>query len=356
MGITSVTHHWEGSSGEGRGSTASDGTFSYETKYIVQTDDANDQVDTVFKHFRNTGTLPYYGRSYTYANDTNSSIICTGLSAEKRESSRFIWDVTVHYESRSGSSEFPGGGEVTLPSGRGFDKLEIDVSETSLTIPVEQAAYIQGFVGKAHQNVKKFPIWPVMNSAFVTYDPPLEREIDICVYRFTASYETWDGPLWRKWRGVVNKIPVVFEHPGFRFRDSWELQKARIQSITGRPAISTHGEPYWRITFEFWVLPNPTFEERPMRWTKLVVDRGIHRRAWVADDDGNGGQWEEADFQDGMGRSEKILGPDGEPIDEPVLLDGNGQPLQEGERARWIEWQVYEEQDIQPLLADIFRR
>lgn len=357
MAITSVSNHWEGSTGSGRGYSPSTGSEMYDTKYIVQTDDANDQVDTILKHFKHTGTLPYYGRTYSYANDQNSSIICVGLTAEKRESSRFIWDVTAHYESRStASGEFPKGGDIEF-LGNEFKPLEIDSFDTSISIPVEQARYVQGFRGKAHQAVNKaFGQFPITNSAFITYDPPVEREVDICVYRFTASYEIWDGPLWRKWRGVVNKSPVAFEHPGYRFRDEWLLRKARVQSITGRPDVGVRGTPYWRITFEFWVLPSPVFFEEQMRWTKVLVDRGIHRRAWVGDYDGNGGVYDENDFQDGMGRSEKILGPDGEPIDEPVLLDGNGQPLKEGEKPVWVEWQIYEEMELQPLLADILSR
>ena len=366
MSVTTVTTHWEGSTGQGKGNNPALGTVTYQTKWIVQTNDALDQVNTVLNYFRNDSTLPYYGRSFRYGNDVNPDVICIGLGAEKRESNRFIWDVTAEYETQAGSGFPAGTGSSALPED--FEPIEMDVSETSVTIPVYIARYHSGGKGAFHANRTKMnndeadflrgrPAFgggllkggPVVNSANVIYDPPLEMEVDIEIVRITASYAEFEGNLWWQWRGHVNEAAGALTHRRLKYSNYWAKQTARVHSIGGRPTVSNKNRLYWRITFEFWI--------NPLTWRDFIPDRGLLRAAGSGDVNGRGATYSSTDILNGMARTEPIKGPDQlTDITEPVLLDGNGQPLDKGYPPVYLEYQKYGERDFNPLLLDIGRR
>ena len=366
MSVSTVTEHWEGSTGQGRGTVSALGTANYTAKYIVQTSDASDQVDTIFKHFKNTSSLPYYGRSFIYANDQNSDLLCVGIGATKRDTSRFIWDVEAEYESRA-LNNWPAGETTKGSAGLGDEylPLAIECGSTQISIPVEQAVYHTGMQSRSHsirrEMNKNGPVQvgvnkigfqaggPVCNSAFVNFDPALEMEIDIDIVRVTASYLSWQGETWRNWRGMVNSQDVRLVHIGLHFFDAWEKTKVRVHSINGNPERSTKGRLYWRVTVEFW--------NNPLSWRDFIVDRGLVRLADVGSYNARGGTYATTDYQNAQGRHEDIIGPESQTaITEPVLLDGFGQPLKPGNAAVYIEYQKYEETDLNPLMRDIGRR
>ena len=369
MAITSVTEHWEGSSSQTRGAIIDTDTTTITTKWIVETDNALDQADTIRRHFRATSTLPYAGRTLLYGNDINSDLICNGLNIVKRTTSRTIWDVEAEFESRS-SSGFPAG-TANIPTGSEFAPLELEISSSKLSVPVERAIYLAGFEGKADitrnrmdDTVEDFVNaggafgkekkgvdrgGPVCNSAFVNFDPPAEKELTMRVFRITASYPVWDRQFWKPYNGVINSDEILAQHGRLRFSEQWSWHTIRVDSINARPALGSRGTPYWRVTVELW--------ENPNGWDLSLPDRGIDRRCWVGDDNGRGGTYVAADFQDGMGRTSPILEADGQNrISEPVLLDGNGQPLAEDKPPVYVWYQIYDEVPLNPLLKDLGSR
>ena len=76
----------------------------------------------------------------------------------------------------------------------------------------------------------------------------------------------------------------------------------------------------------------------------IELDRGTAARADIGDADGRGGTYSSGDFPEGTPQVRDILDASGNPITEPVLLNGRGKPLDAVGSARpvYLTWLKYE--------------
>lgn len=81
------------------------------------------------------------------------------------------------------------------------------------------------------------------------------------------------------------------------------------------------------------------------------LDRGTSARADIGDPDGRGGTYSSGDFPEGTPQVRDILDGSGNPITEPVLLNGKGKPLDAVGSAKpvYLKWLKYEGTDFNEL-------
>ena len=91
-------------------------------------------------------------------------------------------------------------------------------------------------------------------------------------------------------------------------------------------------------------------------WDEAVVDRGLHELKRVGYPDGSGGYFTKEELG-GDSRLDPIAGIDGEPVSEPILLNGDGEKLKDGEPPVYLKWRFYRQTifETNRLLQNIFK-
>jgi hypothetical protein len=183
----------------------------------------------------------------------------------------------------------------------------------------------------------------VLNSASVPFDPPLEREHSILILSFKVNVS---GIPWFfgddafRWENRVNSQPFNVQASNYFMPVPYISDDyggaARVASV--RPVRKRQGGIiYWEVTTEMEI-------DFIWGWRQHVVDRGMQRRACAGDPDGEGGTISQTDIQAGDAAHAPIIGQDGHPLTEPVLLDGNGQPLDVcNEEPVYLTYRTYDE-------------
>jgi hypothetical protein len=168
-----------------------------------------------------------------------------------------------------------------------------------------------------------------VNSANVPLDPTLESEVDITVVRINKYAASFDDFLSKGYRNAINGAAVTIAKPAYRFSISAGQYEAKVKTF-GTTFAVVNGIPCHRQSIEVHI--------NPLSWVRFVVDRGMNRRTEPGDPDGAGSTYSNSDFDSGDARHAPIKDADGYPITEPVLLDGNGQPLAAGKKPVFLKW------------------
>lgn len=342
MSVTEVKLHSAGAGGSVSGSqdTGAD-KISYRTKYRVKVSDPLDSPKTVLAYFRSHANLPWPGRPFSFGNGFDVSARCKTLDPDYVENSAGWYIVSATYESASGDEQQPGQNPDGKPVGSPFSwHDEIEVSYTQISIPVEVAIFRQ-FVPANIKNkfLKMGQETPVVNSAIVPFDPGLEEELDIKVIRISRYLKNWDGGAANGFQGAVNNDYVTIVKPAYKFKDGFAPYQGRVKQFSGSFGI-VNGFSCWRVTVEVHVNP------LQFGWRRVVCDRGIARRK--APGDPGGGS-----LGDVIAPGDPVHAPikddEGFPISEPVLLNGNGQPLRPGEPIVYLVYQTRKERPFSPI-------
>jgi hypothetical protein len=130
-----------------------------------------------------------------------------------------------------------------------------------------------------------------------TFDPPLTEDFEDLVLRISRNEPAFNYIQAAQYKGAVNQD--VFH--GF---DAGTVKCVVYEGKLARAA----GLAYWQVNYEFHV--------RPDGWARRVLDSGYRIRTGTA--------------SDGTPTFEILKDDDGNPLSQPVLLDGNG--------ARLAEW------------------
>jgi len=227
--------------------------------------------------------------------------------------------------------------------------------------PAEKARYIGGYIGKAdtvlktrQQNDPDNRTALVCSNLYERFDPPAEIEDSWSVLRVTRNYSNFDSTVDDAIRpNIVNDQAIWFQARGIskiippyagKVRDLVVLPK-RYNGIEGA------GLPpfdYVTVSAEIVIIDNWQDD-----WRLRPVDRGYKVRRMVGDPDGapyvagTGGGYVTDEPPAGQPPIDWALDSNGEPVTEPILLNGDGQPLitQAGsvEEPVFSEWQYYEE-------------
>lgn len=343
MAVISVDKHWNGSSG----SRTKGGKREYTAVYKVVTDSALDQVATICDHFQNAGNLPYLGTPYQYANDNDPNAICVGIDPHREDKSAFQWTVSLKYETETGDKkdddnnrqEKDPNGKLTSDPSQWRESWR--VGQTQITVPVEEAVFQGGMFGPSAMKLPVGTKTPVVNSAFEPFIPPPEKEIDIAVYqREYYAIGLFSDEVVNQYQNRVNKNPIKFIRSEIGLDLNIAPYTCRIKSIGGTLEW-INNLPWWRVSIEFWV--------NPLGWRKQIVDMGLNKSTVVGYPNQFAAEYVEGDIVSGRVRAERLLDQSGNPITEPVLFNGAGEPLVTSDSAPtpvYLTYSVYEEIDI----------
>lgn len=341
MSVTLVKLHSAGASGSASGSAdVGADKLSYRSQYRVYVDDPLDSPITIFKHFQKTASLPWPGRPFRFGNGFDAQTFCKSIDPQYVEGSGGQYTVSCSFESSAKKDDEQGQNPEGQPASDPTSwHDDIEVSFTQISIPVEQA-YFRGFVPNNIQNndMKPGKFGPVTNSANVPFDPPLEEVLDIKVIRISKYFRNYDGAAASRYQGAVNNDNVTIVKSRYKFRESFRRYQGRINSLSASFQILNRF-PVYRQTIEVHI--------HPSGWRRFVVDRGIARRACPGDPDGNGGTISLGEV--GKPSNAAITDEEGYPMTEPVLLNGNGQPLRCGSNAVYLEYQTRNELPFGPI-------
>ncbi len=100
----------------------------------------------------------------------------------------------------------------------------------------------------------------------------------------------------------------------------------------------------------FWEIEATIAVDSVFGWRPELLDRGMQARAMVGDPDGRGGTISSGDIEDGQPELRAITDFDGRPIQQPVLLDGKGQPLKADEQAVYLTYEHPNERAFDDLV------
>lgn len=345
MAVVSAERHWNGVTGEAR----LDESREYTALYRVQTSSRYDQPETITSYFAANG--PYLGFVYQFGNDIDIGAVCDSIRPKRLTEHELLWDVEFHYSTapaREGQDE--NGNKTGNPLNF---RDEIDVSQTSITRTAEKAYRLGGFTGLA---ATKYPIdsfGDVVNSAGVPFNPTLEKEHKQHVIRITkyrSSYPGGHAALLMH----LNDNDWTINKPNYNFSVSIKKHHGQFVSMPASFDFQ-NGVKYWKVPYE--ILWDPVYE-----LNDEILDRGLTRRAVIGDPDGRGGtigfkadgsamDSEEmaAQMPPGTPPALRIRDAFGDPINEPVKLNGDGQPLKDGEASVWLKYRKFPEGDLSSL-------
>lgn len=313
MSVVYHNLHWSGATG-----SISNAGKQYEAVYIIKTDDALDTAQTIIEYFLNTSSLPYLNAYYEYGNDVDKTAYCTSIEPQRDNNVATQWTVTVRFETPTTEKK----NEQTKDGDTSDNPIDwrdrIRSGFTQIMIPVEQATYRSGFVGTAAALRAANTFGAVYNSAFIPFIPGLEREVHIRVIRREWYSDWFDATTANDFQGKVNSNEYNIVRHDARYNDIWGIYSALVKTYEASLEI-VNGFVVWKFAIEFWV--------NPLGWRRKIVDRGLSARCMAGDPDGKGGTVSAGDIKDGMPLHRLLLDVNGNPIAEPVLFNGDGQPL-----------------------------
>lgn len=296
------------------------------------TDDAADTGHTVLQYMIANGYG--YRNSWSAGNDSNANAIITGIDPPQLiDGSCFKWETTVHYETIVFKMKDTSDGIPTTP-------VDVRPKITTRTIPrqvpVDKATYRSGF--HADVGLTDGDESPVINSAGAVYVPAPTRARSnrlITIKRGIAAITIDEATLPTDW---INS-------------DAFTISDRQTTITVGAYELISRGwstEPTEQEGIDF-VMVTGEFELQKGGWRQEFLDRGITARAKAGDPDGKGGTVSASDIRAGMPEMRRIADLHGNPIGEPVNLDGNGQPLDVGDPPVYSLWSLEDETDVSVL-------
>lgn len=340
MAVISSELHWRGSTGGKKGTSFDKATSTYAAVYRVTTNNPLDQADTIVNYFETSPTLPKLGSEYRYGNDYNPGSICTAIDPDHVDNSRIHWEVILTYTPKDPSSgedsKDPGGidanGEPTS------DPLqfrnEYEIGRTQISVPCWDAIYLGGFVGTAaaicHAGDRIIPC----NSAFVPFNPGLEKEVSLTSLRVTKYRAAYQGILWAQYEDALNSDQISLVGNAYNLQILWDPFTVRLKNIGGSFNLQ-NGIKFWKISLD--LLHNP------LTWDVEVPDMGTMEAQRPGDKFPDGTTISDSDLATaGYLPYKHVTDQDGVPISGPIPFDGDGHPQKSPTPANivWIKYRV----------------
>lgn len=271
--------------------------------FIVTTTSETDTVATVM----DSSSLVQEGDEFP----GDASMICRTVSYTQSDKIRTQWEVKANYERPQPDGGGPGSG-----SGNPEDEVpEYSVSSQQYTVFFE----------------KDVDDTPIKNSANEPFVPPIEGNRSIGVYRISRNFLEFDNGTAKEYRDTVNidDFTITATQTFFFFAAGTAYMQSYDAVRQYRAGVTESGY-YWRVT---WVILH-----NKDGWRKRILDQGTMELD-DTDPAAPGGS---------MAPNRPLKGPDGLPLNGPVLLDGAGKPLQPGQAPVFLPvggagFKVYEE-------------
>ena len=348
MAVTLVKPSSMGSSGNASGTSGQTVKASYRASYRVTCSSAADTIDEVLKHFRITASLPWPGRRFKFGNGFNASVLCNDVQADQVEKGDGQFIATCKFE----SLEPQEGSDGQTPDGQQTENPlqfhdEIEVSYQSISIPVEKATLFgTDPLGINNPILQKGYQGPIINSAGKPYQTALEKEVRIKVLRITKYSAGYSDSIFEPYMDAINNDVFVINKPQYNFSMRVNIYRCKFGNI-GSSFGLTNGIKFYRSTVELLIT------KLPYGWLRLVPDMGRDRRQYPELDKDDFGNTISNDnvLVSRRQLSTSIKDENGFPVQDPVLLDGNGQPLEKGKKPVFFIWHSEELKPFAPLAA-----
>ena len=349
MSVTNVALAWAGSTG----SSTKQGR-EYTATYRVETDTHLDQTKTIVDFFRDNArfndlALPYLDSSYSFANDVDPVALCDSIAPKRAENSQQHWTVEFHYKTPDEEEEETGETESGDASNNPLDwRPTVDISFVEYTRPVTKAIYRGGMTNGLLQEGQEYP---VVNSAMTVLDPPLERAALQQLFRIGKYWFEYPWVAKFAFRAVNKRaFSLLVRDPNMIGKDGKPTEDEGALSVSFSPfqcqIASLNGALVKKNGLTVWKLSTEMLVDREFGFRVDVLDRGLSAKAGDGDPDGMGGYYSASDDVDGRPQERRLLDANGVPLTEPVLFDGNGQPLELGADPVHITWSIYPEHDF----------
>jgi hypothetical protein len=301
----------------------------YRVTYKVVMSNEQDGPGTVLNYMAGQGYV-VRNRTYVYHNDSDSSAVLVSIDAPRRgggDKLKTVWLVDGNYE-------------FDLQKQPNLLPVKVEPYYVDATEPIEAAYYWGAFnrindqwVPKAFAPNKETystsRMYPIGNSSNVPIIPAPERDTSKPAYRVSwikrtaldaASFiGTWNNAPFQ-----LSAFTIIYNAPNigpqiaptiFKQFPAFTLRLRDVQ----QPTVNIYGQEWFNVTLEF--VQDEYFLHE--------LDRGLSARAKAGDPDGRGGTYSEGDFPEGSSGQREILDLDGQPVSDPVLLDGTGKPLRD---------------------------
>lgn len=319
--------------------------WKYEASYTVRwrcmTDEPADGPQKAIMYAEQH--LGRIGDIYQVGNDVRPTAWLRTWSAQREAMSLEFWILTATYRDEAiDEQQLTDAGS---PTDNPLDfRPEVDVQTVQYSRPVESAKYISGFdpAKRSHAMVNDGKRRPVCNSALSAFDPPAEGDDARWTIRVKRNVRSIDCDTVKN--NSVNSVAVVFQYRGIK--KTVPAFCGKLRDFQASPRHHHQFGDYVEVTlfFDVWDVGDGT-------WRLKILDQGLSARAMIGDPDGHGGviAADARAFVGEVAPQRRLIDSEGQPISEPVLLDGDGQPLN-----RWSDpaaakdpiyslWQNYDE-------------
>lgn len=268
--------------------------------------------------------------------------ICKGVSARVHEKSAFHWLIRADFkeidneepEQNTGPKRNPGGGADDWSPGW-------NVRTQVIFVEAGEAYYKGGFpAGKAHTELSAEAgageRSVIRNSAGVPVVDAPQRRKRIRIYTIQAILAAVPVTL----VDAEGKVNSNTHSVSLGYNHQWEPETALVESVSFSP-VRYQGQEMVQVEVEI------IWDPDGHAWR--ILDEGFEARHEVGDPDGKGGTVSASDLVDGHPRFRRIPDKDGQPSAVMKPLDGDGQPLKEGEQFVFGEWLEQDSVDFETV-------
>lgn len=184
-------------------------------------------------------------------------------------------------------------------------------------------------------------VGPITSSALVPVLPTPEKPSAIPGFRVRWIRKTYPNSI----GGFLNHTniePFTFTavddfNGSVVFTKTWTPRQLFLAGIQSTP-IQIYAKTWYEMVLEFNEIDGSVYE----------LDRGLSEYAESGDRDGRGGNYDSGDFVEGQPNQRRINDTEGQPITEPVMLDGKGKQnaIQKPDNAIYLRWEFAQPQDF----------
>lgn len=249
-----------------------------------------------------------YGTTYSYYAESDPAAVVTNISAQPDSPDGLGWRVVVEY------GPWPETGP--LAENPLLQPAEVSLSGRELEVPVERDR-----LGNL-----------IKNSAGDPFNPTISKDDSRQILSITRNEA---APPMGFPRNSVNSVSVTIPGVG-------TFPPRTLKSMTPQATLQWHqnvpGFAYWKVTYQFEVNDRAVYQSDGetligVGWDAAVLDAGFRR------------------LEPGDPSTRRVIEVDGEPAQDPVPLDGSGQPLDPDADPHWLAFRVYQEVDHGALLG-----
>lgn len=303
--------------------------------------DKEDTWDIISEYFRSNASLPYNGRVFDAGNGRDTRSRCTRLRGRRTRRGEGHWTVEATFEELTTTI-----GELELKTINGeksdnpFDwHDELEVGTTQMSIGVEGAEYLGNSAGKSGPFIFPGKIYKPCNSAGKAFDPGLEEEIDITVFRLTKYQPVYNANFYQVYVGSVNSVGIWINKPLYNFSAFLPKFSAKMKAISSSFHVSGKGVKYWKHTLEVHV--------HPQGWRRTTLDQGFAPRLQAGDRRSDGTSVSSSDIPTGEdGLDDELKDEEGMALSEPVRFNGAGKKnAKSTDPPVYLFWRTYREVD-----------